>query len=305
MFSNIKDQLDNPAILKILAASIYENSAERTANRAEEYRSRYNWSFYGWIDNDEIIGVCGFKVYHTDRVEILNIAVAEQIRGRGIGKAMVVALRDEFLLPIHAETDDDAVDFYRKVGFYTIAFDKNGYNRWNCVLNAPDFAKTIDGLDASKVIIKYMPKITEKQMWEFYIRNDICEAGYGKDVAVKALKYNNSHIVAAFFEDKLVGFIRAMFDGLGMYIIEWGLELTLRGGTSEYNNGCMMENDTFGIFKQMGLMLLDESKKLGSTFVDCTIVENTEESVFESIGMKHNTGHLQYYIDLRPYVQRD
>jgi len=55
----------------------------------------------------------------------------------------------------------------------------------------------------------------------------------------------------------------------------------------------------------MGLMLLDESKKLGSTFVDCTIVENAEESIFESIGMKHNTGHLQYYIDLRPYVQRD
>ena len=229
MFRNIKDRLDNPAILLILAASVYQNSLENAEKRAGEYRARHNWSFYGWIENDDVIGVCGFKVYHTDHVEILNIAVAEQARGQGIGRAMVTALRDEFLLPIHAETDDDAVDFYRKVGFGAAAFTKNGYNRWNCVLSAPDFAKTIDGLNASKVILEYMPKITEKQMWEFYVRNDICEAGSGKDVAVKVLRYNNSHIVAAFFEDKLVGIIRAMFDGLGMYIVESGLKLALQG----------------------------------------------------------------------------
>jgi ribosomal protein S18 acetylase RimI-like enzyme len=79
------------------------------------------------MENDEIFGVCGFRVYHTDRVEIMNIAVAENARKRGIGSAMVNALRDEFLLPIHAETDDDAVGFYRNVGF-------DGARRWVCEL---------------------------------------------------------------------------------------------------------------------------------------------------------------------------
>ena len=83
MFRNIKDRLDNPAILLILAASVYQNSLENAEKRAGEYRTRHNWSFYGWIENNDVIGVCGFRVYHTDHVEILNIAVAEQTRGQG------------------------------------------------------------------------------------------------------------------------------------------------------------------------------------------------------------------------------
>jgi N-acetylglutamate synthase-like GNAT family acetyltransferase len=304
MFINIKNRLDDPVVLQLLAASSYENSMERAVQKAEEFRSRHNWSLSGWIENGDIVGSCGYKVYHTDRVEIISIAVTENWRKRNIGSKMIAALHEEFLLPIHAETDDDAVGFYRKVGFETTECDKNGYCRYACVLAAPDFAKTIEGLDASKVIVSYMQKITETQMWEFYVRNDICEAGYGKDVAVKALRYNNSHIVAAFFEDKLVGIIRAMFDGLGMYIVECGLELALQGDNLTHDNGSLIEKDTFGIFKQMGLLLLDETKKLGGTFFEFnSVVENLEEATFESFGMKHNTGHLPYYIDLRPYVQ--
>jgi hypothetical protein len=278
---------------------------ERAAQKAEEYRTRHNWSLYGWIENGEIVGSCGFKVFHTNRVEIMSIAVVENVRKRGIGSAMVNALRDEFLLPIHAETDDDAVGFYNKVGFETISFiHEKGYKRWACVLATPAFAKTIEGLDASKVTVSYMPEITETQMWEFYVRNDICEAGYGKDVAVKALRYGNSHIVAAFYENKLVGIIRAMFDGLGMYIVEVGLELALQGDNPEYDNGSLIKKDTFGVYKQMGLLLIDETKTLGGTWVDCTIFED-EKEVIESLGMEYNTSHYPYYIDLRPYVQED
>jgi len=68
-------------------------------------------------------------------------------------------------------------------------------------------------IGVDKVKIEFMPKITDDQLWDFYVRNDICEIGHGKDNAVKPLKYN-PYIVGAFFEDKLVGIIRAMFDGL-------------------------------------------------------------------------------------------
>jgi GNAT superfamily N-acetyltransferase len=297
--------VDDPIVLQLLAASSYENSMEKAEKKAEEYRTCHNWSLYGWIENGEIVGSCGFKVYHTDRVEMLNIAVAENVRKRGIGSTMVNALRDEFLLPIHAETDDDAVGFYRNVGVETTSFiHEKGYKRWACVLAAPAFAKTIEGLDASKVTVSYMPEITETQMWEFYVRNDICEAGYGKDVAVKALRYGNSQIVAAFYEDKLVGIIRAMFDGLGMYIIEVGLELALQGDCPEYDNGSLIKKDTFGVYKQMGLLLIEETKKLGGTWVDCTVFED-EKEVIKSLGFEYNTRHYPYYIDIRPYVQED
>ena len=237
-------------------------------------------------------------------MELINIAVAENARGYGIGRAMISALQDQFQLPITAETDDDAVDFYRKVGFgVTSVSAKSGVSRYACVLAEPNFTKTIDGLDASKVSVTYMPTITDTQMWEFYVRNDICEAGYGRELAVKPLRYGNSHFVAAFFEDKLVGIVRALFDGLVMTIVECGLELALQGDDLVHDNGSLIEKDKYAIFKKMGLLLIDEAKKLGCTMVDFTIVENLEEATFQSIGMKHNTGHLNYYIELRPYVQ--
>jgi len=304
MLRDIKNELNNPTVLLLLVASAYDNSMENAYKKAEEYINRHNWSIYGWIENGEVVGVCGFKVYHTDHVEILNISVSENARGRGIGRAMVSALQNEFLLPITVETDDDAVNFYRKIGFNVEnAPAKGGIPRYACVLATPKLPKTIVGLDASKVTISFMPTITETQMWEFYIRNDICEAGYGRDLAVKPLKYGNSHTVAAFFEDKLVGIVRGVFDGLVMTIVECGLELALQGDDLVHDNGSLIEKDRYSLFRQMGLLLIEEVKKLGCTMVDFTIVENLEESTFQSLGMKHNTGHLPYYIELRPYVQ--
>ncbi|KAF0193741.1 MAG: hypothetical protein FD169_2284 [Bacillota bacterium] len=91
---------------------------------------------YGWVENDEIVGICGFDV-HKDYVEILNIAVAENIRYHGVGGKMTTALWKKYEMMIEVETDDDAVDFYRKRGFSTTATQKYGVRRWTCVLAAP------------------------------------------------------------------------------------------------------------------------------------------------------------------------
>jgi len=131
MFRNIKDQLDNPVVRNIFAACVYKNADKKL----EQYRSCDTLSLYGWVENGEIVGVCGFEV--RDTVEIKHIAVAENARGRGIGSAMIAALRAQFCLTIQAETDDDAVDFYRKVGFEATEFEKYGVRRWACVLASP------------------------------------------------------------------------------------------------------------------------------------------------------------------------
>lgn len=151
------------------------------------------------------------------------------------------------------------------------------------------------------VCIKYMPDITEDQLWDFYVRNDICEVGYGKETAAIPLKYH-PYIVGAFIEDKLVGMIRATFDGLTADIKEFCLECELQGDNLKYNNGSLIEKDVHGIAKRMGRMLIDELRKLGNTFITGYIVENLEEEVYQAIGLEHNRGHLVYYRDERPYV---
>lgn len=162
----------------------------------------------------------------------------------------------------------------------------------------------VNNMDISKIVIKYQPEITDDQLWDFYVRNDICEVGHGKEAAVKPLKYN-PYIVAAFYGDKLVGIIRAMFDGLSAEIMEFCLECELQGDNLEYENGSIIESDKYGIAKRMGELLIDELRKLGNTFVTAYAVEGAEERVYESIGLVQNKGHVVYVRDERPYVKED
>ncbi len=156
-------------------------------------------------------------------------------------------------------------------------------------------------MDVDKIAIEYMPNISADQLWDFYVRNDICEAGHGKENAVKPLRFN-PYVVGAFYEEKLVGIIRAMFDGLSADIMEFCLECELQGENLKYDNGSIIECDKYGIAKQMGDLLIDELRKLGNTFVSAYVVEGMEEDLYKSIGMTHNAGHLQFIKDERPYV---
>ena len=135
MFLDIKDQLDNPAVREILAECVYDNSPAGLDRTAAEFRRKEGWLVYGWVENGEILGVCGFEV-HADWVEILDIAVAKGAQRRGIGGAMVRALQEMYGRTVEAETDDDAVEFYRKRGFETTAIQKYNVRRWTCVLAA-------------------------------------------------------------------------------------------------------------------------------------------------------------------------
>lgn len=81
------------------------------------------------------------------------------------------------------------------------------------------------------------------------------------------------------------------------------MECELQRKTLKYNNGSPIEKDPYGIAKKMGLLLLDKLRKLGNTFTCTYIVEGLEEEVYQSIGLEHNSGHLVYYKDERPYVR--
>ncbi len=156
-------------------------------------------------------------------------------------------------------------------------------------------------MNIDKIAIEYMPQITDDQLWDFYVKNDICEVGYGKEAAVKPLKFN-PYIVGAFYKEKLVGIIRAMFDGISACIMEFCLDLELQGEELKYKNGSLIEKDKYGIAKQMGILLLEELSSLGNTFTTAYIVKDLEEATYQSIGLDLNEGHLVFYKDERPYI---
>jgi len=157
-------------------------------------------------------------------------------------------------------------------------------------------------MDISKIKIEFMPKITDDQLWDFYVRNAICEVGYGKEDAVKPLRFH-PYYAAALYEDKLLGIIRGLFDGLSVFIAEACLECELQGEKLNCNNGSVIEKDNHGIFNKMCVFFLEEMRKMGNTFTTHYVIEGAEEKLWQSIGLTLNEGHLAYYKDERPYVQ--
>jgi len=137
MFCDIKNDLDNPAVRKLVVASAWEQSTEAMDRTAAEFRRRDDLHLYGWLENEEILGTCGIEV-HSDCVVIRNIAVDPNIRKRGIGKAMINAVQQKYKTTVKAETDDGAVEFYQKCGFETEGFMKTypsgEVQRYKCVL---------------------------------------------------------------------------------------------------------------------------------------------------------------------------
>lgn len=135
-FCDIKNHLDHSDVHKILSDGLFDGSPDGISKFIGRYRENSSWQIYGWAENGEILGVCGFEV-HVDYVEIIHISVAEQARYHGIGSSMITALQKQYEMSIEAETDDDAVEFYRKRGFKTSALQKYNVRRWTCVLPAP------------------------------------------------------------------------------------------------------------------------------------------------------------------------
>ena len=149
--------------------------------------------------------------------------------------------------------------------------------------------------------IQINPTITADQLFAFYKRNDICEVGFGKDVATRVLDHPHLIVAALDQQDDIVGLVRATFDGLSAHIMEFSVDLRWQGQT-KFSNGSLVESDSNGLGLAMGQKLLAELKALGCTFISGYIVQGAEEQFYKSLGFRENEGHAVYCIDERPYA---
>jgi ribosomal protein S18 acetylase RimI-like enzyme len=93
-----------------------------------------------WVleDGGRSVGLVGVRL--GDPAEITHVAVGPAERGRGYGAELIASLR--LLCPgvttWYAETDDDAVGFYRRLGFFIKALPPKypGVTRYGCTLEA-------------------------------------------------------------------------------------------------------------------------------------------------------------------------
>lgn len=86
-----------------------------------------------WVTgrSDHIVGLIGIHLFPGNHAEITHLAVAPERRGQGQGRERIAHAfsRDPQISHWWCETDDDAVGFYRHLG-WTLAAKPNGPPGW-------------------------------------------------------------------------------------------------------------------------------------------------------------------------------
>ena len=128
---DIKEIITEPDILKLLAPSVYNPTEERLLNRAKKYQEDENFNIYAYKHNGQYKGIVIFKIANNSST-ILDIAVKPEYQGQGIGSKLIDFIFNSFNTQnITAETDNDAIGFYKKYGFIVadtkVEFDTKRY----------------------------------------------------------------------------------------------------------------------------------------------------------------------------------
>lgn len=126
----------SPAIADLLAACIGYPTPAKIQAVWEDYGRGNGRQLWLAMDGAQIAGLIGFKPPTEQRLIIRHIAVDAAVRGRGLGRKLIETLAARY--PGHlleAETDREAVGFYRRCGFAISSLGERfpGCERFRCV----------------------------------------------------------------------------------------------------------------------------------------------------------------------------
>ncbi|WNS42952.1 GNAT family N-acetyltransferase [Paenibacillus sp. MMS20-IR301] len=135
MLISLRNYWDSDAITGLLAECMWTGN-HRAEEELKRYRAADGCELFGCFVGGELAGILGVHCPVRPEVEIRHLAVKKEWRGRGLGRAMIaeVAAKDSIGL-IRAETDQEAVGFYRSTGFEISSLGEKypGVERFECV----------------------------------------------------------------------------------------------------------------------------------------------------------------------------
>ncbi|KOP68493.1 GNAT family N-acetyltransferase [Paenibacillus lautus] len=134
---NLMDYKDRKEIINLLAECMYPDN-KRVIQEYERYKNDKSRILLGRMENHELVGLIGI-IYQTDyEIELKHIAIKSNNRRKGLGKKLIMEFMEENLIRrMEAETDKNAVNFYRKIGFNITSLGEKypGVERFKCTLN--------------------------------------------------------------------------------------------------------------------------------------------------------------------------
>ena len=126
-------------IYEIYKHCMFMPTEEKFNIKVDQYLNDNSVKIFACFEQDKILGVMVASFIEQKKIEIIGISVDVSARGKGIGSYMINQIINHYgLLSIYAETDNDAVGFYRRIGFditeYTETYGDETVVRYKCKL---------------------------------------------------------------------------------------------------------------------------------------------------------------------------
>lgn len=135
MLVNVKDLVESQEISQLLEYAVYADE-DALAEAVKRYQAEEGLELYALKHEGELIGLIGYEIDNHNALTITHLAIAPEYRNQGYGRGIVLeALYKAKPDRIIAETEEDAVDFYRNIGFVVLSTGRlpNGSERFRCV----------------------------------------------------------------------------------------------------------------------------------------------------------------------------
>ncbi|MGX7264269.1 GNAT family N-acetyltransferase [Enterococcus crotali] len=111
-------------------------TSSKVVSELENYLNVSNRVLYLNYHNDVLVGCIGIKILKNNVIEITHLATKEAYRCKQIGSRMIAYIEKTYEpFELVAETDNDAVGFYKKYGFEIDSLGEKypGVERFNCL----------------------------------------------------------------------------------------------------------------------------------------------------------------------------
>lgn len=134
MLVDVIDKLDDEKIVELINYAVFLDD-EELEDVLYEYKTNEHLELYAFEDDGLVVGIVGFELNYGI-LEIKHMAVHPLYRGVGFGRGIIlelIVLKNPSA--IVAETDEEAVEYYRSVGFSIHSLDHiySGIDRFKCV----------------------------------------------------------------------------------------------------------------------------------------------------------------------------
>jgi len=118
MLVDLRPRIDEPAVRDLLALSAGNPTPASLDALVTRYRATEDWPLLGVDTGHGLAGCIGLALGPDSSAVVQHIAVAPAAQRQGLGRSLIDSVAALYeLTSLSAETDRDAVDFYRHCGF--------------------------------------------------------------------------------------------------------------------------------------------------------------------------------------------